>query len=360
MQVILDTTEFYSDLEMRHPAFQFLETYLIRHPAQLIVPRIVCQEVVNHFREALTKTFQKAESALQSLRRLAPETIQGPTLNLDRAATVERFNQQFSGRLQRLRAIVPSYDDTPIASLVERALMRRKPFDSEGRAGFRDALIWEAVLNIARTTEGEIVFVTSNSGDFGNHRQLAPDLVNDLVTAEVDPNRIVLCGGLQRFVEEIIQPSLERMNTEDASASFERFNPRQFFIDEHEDISHELSEIIRYSDFVGLTEELLSKFEDPELGELETAPTTFEVGEAWDIEGDQIAARIDFTVDGTIRCLEQTETIWGDDDTEDHEGGVEFVLHMTVILNRTSREVTNWEINDVDMYLTNNWPFPDF
>jgi PIN domain len=100
--------------------------------------------------------------------------------------------------------------DVAHRDLVERALARRAPFDDRGQAGYRDALIWHNLLEIAAS--GQMVIFVTNDGDFldrNDRTQLHPDLVQDVRVAGLDPTRIRPVGSLKEAVNEVIEPGAE-------------------------------------------------------------------------------------------------------------------------------------------------------
>jgi hypothetical protein len=61
------------------------------------------------------------------------------------------------------------YASVPHAHVVARALRRRKPFDADGRNGYRDCLLWMSLLQHLQSQGrrvGEVAFISNNSTDF--------------------------------------------------------------------------------------------------------------------------------------------------------------------------------------------------
>jgi hypothetical protein len=124
------------------------------------------------------------------------------------AHRVNRFQPEVTRAIELVRglatrvppgwAVLP-YPAVPHRQVVARALARRRPFDPRGRGGYRDTLIWESVLELARQGGvAHVVLVTRNHKDFaagdgsGWHADLRADLVG--LSARVD-----LAGELEAF-----------------------------------------------------------------------------------------------------------------------------------------------------------------
>lgn len=95
--------------------------------------------------------------------------------------------------------------------MVRRIAAYRKPFTvGQKERGYKDFLIWQNVLAIAREGGDPIAFVTANSGDFAAHdRTLHPDLMMDLTAVGMGPDRVVLFSDLHSCVVHVIAPDLQ-------------------------------------------------------------------------------------------------------------------------------------------------------
>jgi predicted nucleic acid-binding protein len=79
------------------------------------------------------------------------------------------------------------YPEVTHRAVAARALARRRPFDRLGHDGYRDTLVWETVLALARSRPGaHVVFVSRNSKDFAAEvspgAPLHPQLRDDVAT----------------------------------------------------------------------------------------------------------------------------------------------------------------------------------
>jgi len=101
-------------------------------------------------------------------------------------------------------ALAGTLVDIPATSheqLVRRASERRRPFNEHG-SGYRDALIWESVCDLA--SAGPLVLLTHNSRDFGLAPDLHGDLRADLVERGIPSANVTLEADLGRLIEATV------------------------------------------------------------------------------------------------------------------------------------------------------------
>lgn len=90
-------------------------------------------------------------------------------------------------------------------------MLRKKPFSESGGgkvSGYRDCLIWESVVGVAKETSDVVAFITNNTHDFALDGELHPDLASDLEDNGLEKETVVLYTSLQEFVDERIKPGL--------------------------------------------------------------------------------------------------------------------------------------------------------
>lgn len=156
---------------MNTPQLQTLLWLADIETVRLVVPELVALEVVAHQRRRITE-------ALVGLRRHLA-TLQIRTVDMPTADTATtKFESEWRSKLRKA-AWRPIPDGPPHRVLAERAVQRRKPFKDDG-SGYRDALIFETVLQIAyEEPKTEVVFVSANTSDFGKGK-FADDLLDQL------------------------------------------------------------------------------------------------------------------------------------------------------------------------------------
>jgi len=109
-------------------------------------------ETISHFPVKLSDALSETNRAIGKLKKLVPDA-QIATPKLDLTDATSQFKDAFHARLKELRAQTPGYEEMAITRIVQRSLQRRKPFDARGQRGLRDAIIWEGVLELGRTTQ---------------------------------------------------------------------------------------------------------------------------------------------------------------------------------------------------------------
>lgn len=174
---------------------------------QLTVPELVVQEVVASHARSARKAERDLERALGRVRQLAVASERNQW-------SLERPLQQFdyNGWL-RTRLMEHHVDIAPLpevtAALVARALARRRPFDGDGKHGFRDAILWEVTY-----TDSMPTVLVSADGDFTDAGGgLHPDLVEDLVARGLPEDAVQLVRTLDEAAELVLGASRSALAT---------------------------------------------------------------------------------------------------------------------------------------------------
>lgn len=149
----------------------------------------------SHLRERVIELINKAETVSATAERLGVRdlALSSPSPD-DEVATYDSFLRE---TLSEASAHIPELPSVPHDLLVHKALQRRPPFAGRG-TGYRDALIWETVKEILRTSDESVTFVTANTSDFGSSDVGIPQgLLDELTTdgVSVDQLRIVSSSG---------------------------------------------------------------------------------------------------------------------------------------------------------------------
>jgi hypothetical protein len=202
--VAVDTTEFFDCPYLDSPRWKQLSAFLQRTTTSLIVPEVVAAETKRHFRNSLTSALQKSETAGTNLKRLLrTDSVSIPAIDVDKAC--RDYELELERLLKCFGATIPPYSDVNITAIMKRCLENKKPFDSKGQKGFRDAVIWESILAVVKAPS-ETDFVTRNTSDFGEHGGL-----HESLREEIDGSKrsITICDGLDKFVDKFVKPALD-------------------------------------------------------------------------------------------------------------------------------------------------------
>lgn len=173
MHALLDTNIYLAD-----PGFDrgvaTLCQFLRHTRGTLVQPETVMIEVPGVYRR---KVEEAVEALKKSRRELSRLNIPQPAPDIDVDATVAALERRLDSPLPGLTVHRPPTAPGAVAALTRLAVARKRPFNNEGH-GFRDAAIWLALLNHARTTSDTVAFVSANTRDFADSdgAALHPDL----------------------------------------------------------------------------------------------------------------------------------------------------------------------------------------
>ena len=208
MRIVLDSSVIVEgDWNLEHNAAQALLGACGRGEIELCVPRVVLDEVRNAYEEreaSKLDALNDARARLRSMRgpRAGAGEFEGKvTAQAGYFAYLRRAITEVGGRILE-------YPDIGHQELLERSLQRRAPFDSSRQRGYRDALIWHNVIELAGS--GRPVVFATNDGDFRESKDsngLHPHLASDLSQRSIAAERVTLAHSLGEVVEQVIKPA---------------------------------------------------------------------------------------------------------------------------------------------------------
>ena len=334
---------------MSGTAFKLLREGLHLIPADLKVPEVVVDEVVNRFREDLEKARVGAAKAEAALGRLLPEPLQQPSKSIDVAHQTEEYRKWLVSALQDFSAETLPYPEVPHKKIVERDLQRRSPFKRNG-AGYRDSLIWENVRGLTFGGHERVVLVTANKRDFGESPRVADDLQGELL----NPDRLELVLSLKSLNDKFIVPRLNmaediksRLQSE-ASSSFDipRWL-RESLLDRLRD--DELGPFIGIPDQIRVWPSEIVAFEKISVEEVLRLPE----GEILVRAGVRVEVHFSVDVDWDDFVSSQEVRDWVGDESErfswmstDQVDQLEFGLNF--VLDRQGERLVDSEIRSID------------
>ncbi len=168
---------------------------------RLCVPEVVVRETVARYRREILDAQRLINRGDRSLRKLSQDQLPQHVVEHEEiSAQVAAYESWLRDTVQEHGEVLP-LPAVEHGVLVDGVLAARKPFSS-GEKGYRDALIWHTVLGAAG--DEALTFVTSNTKDFLDPEggALADDLVEDLRTSSVDPNRVRPLTSLAPLLDE--------------------------------------------------------------------------------------------------------------------------------------------------------------
>ena len=205
---------------------RLLKTFLERAGAELCVPAIVIDEAVNLVRRSVEDVNLKMEAA----QRLTGD--QGAYSKLDAKARTVAYREALELLLKSLKARILPYPSVGHPDLVTKALAPTKPFVSSGR-GYRDALIWFCVIELARECDEDISFVSANTDDWCHSKKdirFHSDLLSDLNNHGIKVDRLHFFPSLGEFTQKYAISTLP-VSTESADVAVIVPNYPQLLID---------------------------------------------------------------------------------------------------------------------------------
>lgn len=171
---------------------------------RIAVPMVVLLESEANHRRAVRKAEAQFTAARDKLDQL--RASQGRDLHPRKLRYREDIEQLVSEADGKLLPI----PEVPHARLIGRAVSRKRPFDANGD-GYRDALVWESVLELLEVAGDRVILISNDSTAFSETRerpQLAADLLNEL--AEVGhAGRVSLYFDIRELTAQL--PEAQRL-----------------------------------------------------------------------------------------------------------------------------------------------------
>jgi hypothetical protein len=205
--VVFDSSVIVKDFRFRSIHFRTLLERSKREALALAVPKVVFEEVTNKWREEIGSLVASVRNNMSRLG-MEPETIILP----DPEQQADSYAKWLRGHLNAHKVQILELPDVSHEALLRTALQKRKPFNVSG-AGYRDALIWESVKQLAKESQGEVIFVSHDKNDFSakegnNSGGLHSDLIWDLREARLNEDQITLITkGVSAVVEKVVTPA---------------------------------------------------------------------------------------------------------------------------------------------------------
>ncbi|TDN41939.1 uncharacterized protein DUF4935 [Curtobacterium flaccumfaciens] len=207
--VVPDTNPFHGARWLGSSAGERLIDLARTGSCQVVIPQVVVDELERQHREALTKQRDEARAALGEIKSLVD--LDDIVAKFD--DLLDKVSSDRDALLANAGVRAAPVPENITRDLVRRDLARRRPFmETETQKkkksfGFRDAAIWETVLDIAAADDSgdTIFFVTRDTGYFptGANDRLHQHLVDDLDQRSIPRDRIKIIDTLENVVEAI-------------------------------------------------------------------------------------------------------------------------------------------------------------
>jgi len=290
--VVLDANIIRENWLLNGPSMSVLGKFIDSNRCKLFIPDVVRLEVNKLFREEAKNCIRNV-GELKKLNIIADADIQVPEL----MQLCEAYQQRMNERLEGLRAEVIQYNHITHQQILTRADQGRKPFRASDK-GYKDTLIWEGVLSIA-TQASRTCFITQNYRDFRESKEgpLHPDLLRDVRDQGLPEDSIVICNSIKQFVDLYLSSYLNKLAGEVLDSlktgQYGKFNIVYWFMENRDSIIEAVDKdagtILSHEHY----------FEDINVSYIED-PERIEVGEAFDIENEQVYFDITLFADTTF------------------------------------------------------------
>jgi hypothetical protein len=232
--VVLDTNILVENFPRRHALTLLLDGARTQQ-LRLLLPEVVVQEAANKFREQTAERMRDLEKARGALEGMGVDVRLADVPNPAGAAL--RYETDLRAALAEVGAVIapipPGHD-----RLFAIALRGRRPFKADD-GGYRDALVWQAVLDAI--AEGPEVILCSRDKGFrepGTETDLARELLEDVSDAErvrlaADPKQlaadlvdveVVAIEEVERAVERTWSSLEDRLESRLYDYDFDRFD----------------------------------------------------------------------------------------------------------------------------------------
>ncbi len=202
MDVILDTNILYSPLQAQggdftnFNAFVELVTYLRRTKSDLVLPKLVIDELCARYEDLLSGAIKQAEDARQTLQRKTfTKLIDVPKVSV--STEVRSLRERLLNPAQGFQSRpFDDYAGISVAEVVRRGIQRIPPANSKGEE-LRDVVLWLLVLAYAKTANRDVAFISGDSTFQNGDGALKEQLANDVTQAGV---KIAYYESIRSFI----------------------------------------------------------------------------------------------------------------------------------------------------------------
>lgn len=213
MKIVIDTNIIYGDFFLKNAQIISLCETASRCGIGIYIPEVVMDEIINQYREKLVEICPKVNDCIRGITQIAPQyAFNNPFTDAVKDKLLKEYESYIRIRINELGIKIIPYPHISHKDVVKRDLARKRPFQNSGK-GYRDALIWESVLDIMEHTETPpaIVFINRNTKDFFDKDVLHPDLIEDLVSKDFKITDLNIYNEISGAIKEHIKPRQERL-----------------------------------------------------------------------------------------------------------------------------------------------------
>jgi hypothetical protein len=186
MDVVADSNILIADFRMLNAEFRSLFDYLNATDSYLVIPKIVCQEVLADFSRKLHQRVGAARKGLKDLNRLLLQTEISLSVDVDIEYEIELLRRRLCLESGSRIRLLEDYQSITLEEVVKRGIERIRPASDEGEE-LRDVVVWMSVLNLCKAAQREVAFISNNHKQFtaDDKETLHPSLSAEATAAGV-------------------------------------------------------------------------------------------------------------------------------------------------------------------------------
>ncbi len=312
MRVVIDSNIFIEDFSMKSNTFRVFLSQIERTGHNLIMSQVVFDEVINKFTENIKTSKRNIDSILAKVRSITNQDFDNPINEELLENIVREYGESLRAKLNSIHTVFANYPNVNHHVVVDRALKRRKPFNNEGQKGYRDTLIWETILQLARHDQTAIAFISKNKSDFADKdSNLHRDLQDDIQNMEENHCEVIYFHDLGSFVESQIRPLLTELDNIAAQlveGEYRDLNLYNFLF-------HEITDYVG-SDFLEPGDLAFQfEFENPSLWNIEDIHNIYEI-DVRSLEHSNLLVTFFANIDAVFDFYIRKSDLYGIDDVE--------------------------------------------
>jgi len=148
MEIIIDTNILFDDKQLKGQKLHRLTNKVKENHDTVYLPLVVIKETKNKFREELEASQKKLTANITHIKRNTGVDLPNPLNDSLIEKMISDFNKSFDHQMKSLGIKKIQLTKDGHDELLEKAVLKKKPF-SENGTGYRDALIWIAVRELA-------------------------------------------------------------------------------------------------------------------------------------------------------------------------------------------------------------------
>jgi hypothetical protein len=143
--------------------------YLLKTYSNIIVPKIILDEIKGLYRNTLIERIQKHNKTTDNINlSLISKKDHLPLSRIDVEYQCKKYISFVKRRLKITSSQILPYNNKYLPQIAKRAINRLKPAGDDGQ-GFRDVLIWLTIRDYCcSTVEKQIIFIGNNHKDFAS------------------------------------------------------------------------------------------------------------------------------------------------------------------------------------------------